>query len=277
MLWSTISYRDLLMVVIGRGVAPQVARQLVVSLTRAATLCVARPYRGSGATCLVLAPHADDETLGCGALIARKRAAGVRVVVAIVTDGALSDRLGRPPSVVARVRRQEAARACAALGVRTSDLLFLGVPDGSLADDVGALVDRLDALGEVVRPDEVLVCSALDGHPDHVALAEACGRSTLATGGLHEYLVWGWSTWPAPMVRAFGEAPDRSAGAVRLLRLLRAVRRSDAGGFLHQKAAAVRCYDSQAGDGSPGRGVPPVSIQRHLRRHEVLLERSLPC
>jgi len=36
---------------------------------------------------LVLAPHPDDETLGCGATILRKRAAGTPVHVLIVTDG----------------------------------------------------------------------------------------------------------------------------------------------------------------------------------------------
>ena len=41
----------------------------------------------AGRSCLVLAPHPDDETLGVGALIARKRAAGTRVRVLVVTDG----------------------------------------------------------------------------------------------------------------------------------------------------------------------------------------------
>src|SRR5690349_19075047 len=38
-------------------------------------------------SCLVLAPHPDDETLGCGATIMRKRAAGTPVHVVIATDG----------------------------------------------------------------------------------------------------------------------------------------------------------------------------------------------
>lgn len=40
--------------------------------------------------CLVLAPHADDETLRCGALIARKRASGTPVWVVVATDGRLA-------------------------------------------------------------------------------------------------------------------------------------------------------------------------------------------
>src|SRR5829696_1206258 len=42
--------------------------------------------------CLVIAPHPDDETLGCGATIARKRAAGTPVRVVIVADGRYAQR-----------------------------------------------------------------------------------------------------------------------------------------------------------------------------------------
>lgn len=40
-----------------------------------------------GRSTLVIAPHPDDETIGCGAAIARKRTAGTPVEVAVVTDG----------------------------------------------------------------------------------------------------------------------------------------------------------------------------------------------
>ena len=55
---------------------------------------------------LVIAPHPDDEILGCGGTIARLCAAGVEVHVAIVTRG-------KPPRFdAAHVRRvEEEARA----------------------------------------------------------------------------------------------------------------------------------------------------------------------
>ncbi len=39
---------------------------------------------------VVVAPHPDDETLGCGVLIAAKRRLGAEVAVVFLTDGAAS-------------------------------------------------------------------------------------------------------------------------------------------------------------------------------------------
>src|SRR5690606_7925882 len=75
---------------------------------------------------LVLAPHADDETIGMGGSLARAAAEGIDTRVAIMTDGALG---GSQPGLV-ETRRQEARRACACLGVRR--LHFLDEPDRGL-------------------------------------------------------------------------------------------------------------------------------------------------
>ena len=41
---------------------------------------------------LVVAPHPDDEVIGCGGIIAKKVANGDRVTVAIMTEGCIPDR-----------------------------------------------------------------------------------------------------------------------------------------------------------------------------------------
>lgn len=221
----------------------------------------------------MLAPHADDETLGCGALIARKRADGVVVVVVIVTDGTRSDRLGRSAATIAAVRREEALNACGTLGVDPADVHFLGLPDGLLDEYRPTLVDRLDALAATVKPEEVLVCSALDQHPDHVALWKACTASHLGETSVFEYLVWAWSAWPAPMLREVRRAPRSLDGARGRLRFLWRLRRSHAGAFREKKAAAIQCYDSQMGDGRAGRGMPVGALSAHMGRYELLIAR----
>ena len=60
---------------------------------------------GSG-TCLVLAPHPDDESLGCGGLIAACVAANRPPLVVVLTDGAGS----HPGSVAYPPDRLRAAR-----------------------------------------------------------------------------------------------------------------------------------------------------------------------
>jgi LmbE family N-acetylglucosaminyl deacetylase/glycosyltransferase involved in cell wall biosynthesis len=112
-----------------------------------------------GERLLVLAPHPDDEVIGCGGLVTlhlRERRA-VRVVVA--TDGAQAG--------AADVRQQESRRALDALG-GNAELVFLGFPDRGLDDSIAPkLREELLAF----RPDLILVPAPIEIHPDHLALA----------------------------------------------------------------------------------------------------------
>src|SRR3954463_16211798 len=74
-------------------------------------------------SCLVVAPHPDDESLGCGGTIARKAARGTPGTGVLATDG--GDATGR---------RAEARAAVGALGLSDDDLVFLGFPDGELVE-----------------------------------------------------------------------------------------------------------------------------------------------
>ena len=115
---------------------------------------------------LVLAPHMDDEVIGCGGLIRRWVDAGVRVRVAFLTNGA-PERLRHPDLPgLRRQRRQESLRALAILGVE--DPIFLDFPDGELS--------RMETDPEPLRrllldevPDLLLVPADTEYHPDHRA------------------------------------------------------------------------------------------------------------
>ncbi|MBI3944821.1 MAG: PIG-L family deacetylase [Armatimonadetes bacterium] len=93
---------------------------------------------------LVVAPHCDDETLGCGGLLhyATRRGSAVRVVVVTSGDGFhyavqrahLGRRIGpRDYRRFAGRRRDESRAALAHVGVPARDVLFLGYPDRGLA------------------------------------------------------------------------------------------------------------------------------------------------
>ena len=123
------------------------------------------PPRGS---VLVLAPHPDDECLGCGGALILHRRQGDRVKVLFATDGAAGDALdyyaGRD---YRELRREEARRAAAVLGV--DELVFWDYSDGKLAE-ARDLPERLVALLEADRPDIIYRPSRLEVHPDHWAL-----------------------------------------------------------------------------------------------------------
>ena len=91
---------------------------------------------------LIVAPHPDDEVLGCGGLIATAAAQGIPVRVVYLTSGdaftvaaALTARTAPTPDEclqLGQVRMQEAQQALAQLGLTASDAVFLGYPDRGL-------------------------------------------------------------------------------------------------------------------------------------------------
>lgn len=116
-----------------------------------------------GERLLVLAPHPDDEVIGCGGLIAlhtRERRL-VRVVVA--TDGAAAGN--------ATIREEESRKGLQIVG--GAPVEFLGFGDRQLERHIPALQERLRAIIDDFNPDLIAVTSPVEIHPDHVALARA--------------------------------------------------------------------------------------------------------
>ena len=170
---------------------------------------------GSG-TCLVLAPHPDDESLGCGGLIAACCAAGRPPVVAILTDGSGSHPGSRayPPARLAALRKAEVTQAVEHLGLPAERLVFLGESD-TKAPRNGVAFDRvtrqLAAWLAAFDCTTILVPWRDDPHTDHEAAAlvgEAAARLTNVR--LLAYPVWGWTLLPDSIV------PDQNVRGWRL-------------------------------------------------------------
>jgi len=168
------------------------------------TLLVPPPLdRPPGSRILVLAPHMDDEALGCGGSLHRHVLAGESVTVAYLTDGrkgdpALNaldlpaDERERREERLAAVRCDEARRSAAVLGVR--DLRFLGNRDQELV--VSPKTRRqVRELLEEVRPDLVYLPFPTDHHPDHRATNRIFLSALAATRGLDPPMCCGFEVW----------------------------------------------------------------------------------
>jgi LmbE family N-acetylglucosaminyl deacetylase len=190
---------------------------------------------------LVLAPHPDDETLGCGGVIARKVAAGTPVTVVVLTDGRDCPRdPAWTDEYLVALRQREATEATGRLGLAPESLRCMGFVDGTLAGHEDQLVKTIDALVAELRPDEVYVTGAWEPHPDHAALGRAARRAVRGAR-LLEYPVWLWEGTPlTPGVRA----GTVLAGMAGLLVPGRAVT-VRTGGHLAAKRAAITAYRSQ--------------------------------
>lgn len=151
-----------------------------------------------GRPALVVAPHPDDESLGCGGLIAEAARLGEAVYVAVVTDGAGSHSESRThrPELLRQLRRSETLEAVAVLGVPPGRVSFLDIPDGR-APQRGAAAEaagrRLAALARDTAAGTVFTSWDYDTHPDHVAAHRyAAVAACEAQVSLFSYPVWAW-------------------------------------------------------------------------------------
>ena len=145
---------------------------------------------------VVVVAHPDDESFGCGSLIALAVATGATVTVICATRGEAGER--RPDATtdhlpLGELRERELRAAARVLGVGAVELLDLadsgfdglfpsnalcGVPVDRLADDLESRFDRLN-------PQIVVILDGSDGHRDHrhvrAAVETACERRRAAT------------------------------------------------------------------------------------------------
>ena len=122
---------------------------------------------------LVLAPHYDDEVIGCGGLLIQLAASGARIDVLFLSDG--QEGTLASENIEPHVRRDEARAAAKILGIHT--LHELDVPDGALGQHIDALAlgiaQRMTELG----PDTLLVPSPQERSRDHRAAFVALSRA----------------------------------------------------------------------------------------------------
>jgi N-acetylglucosamine malate deacetylase 1 len=124
---------------------------------------------------LVVAPHPDDEAIGCGGAVLSHRSAGDRVDVVFLTSGEAGGHgIERP----GETREAEARAAAEILGVES--LEFWREPDGRLRAR-RALIDRLAQRIRAVRASVLYAPHRGDDHPDHVAASRIARRAAAAS------------------------------------------------------------------------------------------------
>lgn len=130
---------------------------------------------------LVVFPHPDDETFGCGGTIAKFTNSGVPVTYVCGTLGQMGRNMGKPlfatRESLATIREAELDKACKTLGIQS--LIKLGLRDKTIEfEDREPLIDRIEQIVRKVRPS--LVLTHFPGyavHPDHNALGELTIRA----------------------------------------------------------------------------------------------------
>ena len=155
---------------------------------------------------LVLAPHMDDEILGCGGALRKHVLSGAHVTVVYMTDG----RRGGDPKLYRRgsaqgviedfesalviQRKEEARKAAEIVGIQKQ--IFLDHPDGSLKVS-HQTVEQLETILREESPTVIYLPSILDIHTDHRAsnrIFYATTKNLFCANNLspiyREYEVW---------------------------------------------------------------------------------------
>lgn len=205
---------------------------------------------------LIVAPHADDETIGAYGLIRALMSRGTRVSVLVVTDGTASHPNSPrwPPERLKRERRRETRRAMRWLGIAAGAIRFLDLPDGAMQHvgpgrrrAIARAARRVRDLGMIVGP------TPDDDHADHRVTASMLAQTRLPGVRRLAYEVW------SPTDR-------RPRGAALVL-----------GGVVQaSKRRTVRGYRTQTGaivDDPGGFALTPRQIAGFSRPCELFRER----
>jgi LmbE family N-acetylglucosaminyl deacetylase len=119
----------------------------------------------SGNDALVIAPHPDDESIGCGGSLIRHIKAGSRVKVIFLTYGDKGDYDGRYGKDYIKIRMKSARKALNVLGV--TDYEFWGYSDREFHLSVQDARIRLSRTIEAFHPALIYAPSPFEVHPDH--------------------------------------------------------------------------------------------------------------
>ena len=218
---------------------------------------------------LVVAPHPDDESLGCGGAIALLSSFGISVNVLFISDGTGShpNSVRYPAPVLRDLRESEAQEALSRLGAPAS-AAFLRLKDGAVpgqdAPGFAAAVVSCRAHLADSKPQTILVPWRRDPHPDHRAtsqIVQAALDSLTEKPRVLEYPVWAWER------AAQEDVPQaHEAQAFRL----------DISGVSAAKRSAVDAHQSQVthliDDDPHGFWLSPEVIAHFERPWEVYLE-----
>lgn len=187
-----------------------------------------------GQDVLVLAPHSDDETLGCGLAIAAATAIGRRVWLAVITDGSRSHPGSAtwPPDRLAHLRRAEVTNALRHLtNDPEAEPLMLGYRDTASPEADHEIAEATRRLLAWMPGSVSSIWSTWEGDPhvDHVRGA-ALARSVAKSRG--DLALWYFPIWGRLAI----EAP--AVDPARLFRF-------EAAAFSERKQEALSCHESQ--------------------------------
>ncbi|HXJ38861.1 MAG TPA: PIG-L deacetylase family protein [Bryobacteraceae bacterium] len=229
---------------------------------------------------LVVAPHPDDESIGCGGTICIHAGRGDRVAVIFLTSGEFGLQ-NLPVEEARRVRERESEDAARILGI--SSATFLRRRDHGLEEEIEEAAQALKPILERECPEIVYLTHERDFHPDHRASVSIV-QTALRISGIPSPALLSYEVLTP--VAEYDRVEDISPVMERKLRAVRA-HRSQVRQFQYDRAVralnrfrgvvagagryaeAFRCTDSCMGDVSLARRADPAWYRIHEAAQEI--------
>jgi N-acetyl-1-D-myo-inositol-2-amino-2-deoxy-alpha-D-glucopyranoside deacetylase len=217
----------------------------------------------------VVVAHPDDESFGCGSLIASAAAAGATVTVICATRGERGERVPDPDTdaiPLGELRERELRAAAAVLGARAIELLDHADSgfDGPLSDDALCSVDVEELARDIgarlglLEADLVVILDGSDGHRDHLHIRAAV---ELAVQRSRRPLRVMQSCLPKSLMQRWIEEARALRPDTAYLDIIEQIGRPDSeltaidvSAYLGVREAAIACHRSQH---SPYDGLSP--------------------
>jgi LmbE family N-acetylglucosaminyl deacetylase len=145
---------------------------------------------------LIVAPHPDDESLGCGGAIALLRKFGVEVEILAVSDGTLShpNSVKFPREKLRELRERELIEAAKILDVDEANITFFRYPDRNVPNEnspqFNEAVARCREYLTKIIPQTIFVPWRRDPHPDHRAAYQLFNAAKGENQQIIEYPIW---------------------------------------------------------------------------------------
>jgi LmbE family N-acetylglucosaminyl deacetylase len=205
---------------------------------------------------IVFSPHPDDETLGCGGTIIKKKRSGTDVTIVFMTDGRRSHEHLISGDELKSIRAEEALAASQALGLEENEIVFLEFEDGKLNDNQISAINRVKEILLLQQPNEVFIPyykEPLSWSKDHLATNRIVVSALQIYGKkvfVYEYPIGFWCHWPwivnVPISSLWKKMDDLKKGLVSGLSLLKDFRCSVCiEDVLELKRVALDQYRSQ--------------------------------
>jgi LmbE family N-acetylglucosaminyl deacetylase len=224
-------------------------------------ICTEIPKDNLKKSAVVFSPHFDDETLGCGGTILKKKRVGADVKIVFMTDGSKSHSHLIAEDKLKAIRKSESLIVCRSLGLTENDVFFLDFEETKLNEHNSSAVNKVIEILLTHQPDEVFIPYRRDPtfwSLDHLsttrivmsALQDNTSglQENVKKASVYEYPIWMWyhQAFISALMSGpnfFGSMKNRLVSGLNLLKDFRSS--VYIGDVLQLKRAALNHYTSQ--------------------------------